>query len=1492
MDRLIGQTLGDYRVLEPIGHGSMSRVYRAVQVSLRRPVALKVFQDDLLSTGDLVARMRREAESLAQVQHPNIVPVYGAGSVGDLHYLALKLVEGGTLADLARSGASRRAVFRVARDAARGLAALHARGGVHRDLKPTNVLVEDGAGLLADFGLARLAEDVTITGSGAMIGTPLYMSPEQWRRERATPASDVFSLGLVLYEALTGRHAFLGERADRDGAREALAALYEQGAVPAPIGTGGVPAGVEEAVLRCLRIDPAQRFPDAGEASRALDAVEWPEGPEDSGMRDSGTARTVLSSQEGASRATEQTVLPAGGLRFGRYDLRGELGSGGMGVVYRAWDPSLSREVALKVLRGGQMASEEAILRFGREARSAARLRHPNIVAVHEVGIEEGRHFFTMDLVEGRSLKDVLEGSGLPIEESVRLIVQAARGVDHAHRNGVIHRDLKPANILVEGGRALVGDFGLAREVSAADGATVTGQIMGTPSYMSPEQAGGGVVDSATDVYSLGAVLYQALAGRPPFHGETAFDVVRRVLAEEPQAPRRVNPRAPRDPEVVCLKALEKDPRRRYPTAGEFADDLERWLRREPIHARPASLLYRLGRRVARSPLAAGLLVLLLVVIVASVSTLVSSRARYRRLMAAAHAAAEAKYAFATNDLDAVARHAKEAIRVAPEHAAGYFWEARLALDAYVRSRRTPIAVISEGMIEFTPDFPETDAQRHGREQALAGLDRMRTLARDGLEGWEEPCALGIAECFRGDRAQARIHLERALSLSRDTQASYALALCHYLDRRFAEAASVAKGLLLTPLDAAARDLYVRAREGEGLDEQLRGRDPSAIHEEAIAAARRLDPPGDRLAESSIRLSQAKWLDEHGRPEASDELDRAAALLDGLKEDDTGVWFQRGRVLRGRSEWLDAHGRTDEALQRAEAAVEAHGKALSLDAGFVPARVGRLSARILRAFVLMGRRSVPLSDQEVLEITDDARAAGAHGWFLEAADQLCFAELLIGAWARKPPDERLAMIDAALVEFRRQIEANHPDDPRAWAHVAEREEQRSVIAREFGRPILESLRRSEEALTRAIVLAEGRAQTWMDRGYLRIRVAETEAASGKAPDEAFREAIGDFERALTIRPGWAPANAGLASAWTAILRARSLRGEDLGDAAERVVSHFERALDQNRGDITTWMALAEFRLHQGRRLMERGQDPAGELAAADAAAEEVLSRAPSFAEARSLLGTSALIGGVYVARGGGDPEPHYARAVEHHSLAIRLVPTKALLWHERALVHFNRANHASDRGTDPMPHFRAALSDLDQANGLNPQYPDALATRCDVRTQAGHASPPGDGESLIRGALEDADRAIALDTSRPQFYRFRGVAWLNLGQELARQGKDPTPSWTSAIADLDEALSRKGDDADAWSCRGDIHYNLGSRAQEKKEPCREPYLAAASDYSKALDLRPDDMERLFWRGLAYGNAAEYDRAVADFEEVGKRSPLLREKARRYAEECKKLKGGK
>jgi TolB-like protein/Tfp pilus assembly protein PilF len=293
---------------------------------------------------------------------------------------------------------------------------------------------------------------------------------------------------------------------------------------------------------------------------------------------------------------------------LGDYELLEEVGRGGQGVVFRARQKSLNRTVALKVISLGQWASKAHLKRFRLEAEAAARLEHPGIVPIHEVGERDGSCYFSMKFVEGGQLDEVARREPIPIRRAVELIAKVARTVHYAHEHGILHRDIKPGNILLDAkGEPHLTDFGLARLVESESSVTHTLDVLGTPSYMAPEQAVGNnaAVSSVTDVYGIGAVLYQLLTGQPPFAGGATYETIKLLLDTEPKKPRLLNPKIDRDLSTICLKCLEKDPKRRYPSALDLAEDLERWLKYEPIVARHTGIVARGRKWVQRNPTSA-----------------------------------------------------------------------------------------------------------------------------------------------------------------------------------------------------------------------------------------------------------------------------------------------------------------------------------------------------------------------------------------------------------------------------------------------------------------------------------------------------------------------------------------------------------------------------------------------------------------------------------------------------------------------------------------------------------------------------------------------------------------------------------------------------------------------------------------------------------------------------------------------------------------------
>jgi WD40 repeat protein len=433
--------------------------------------------------------------------------------------------------------------------------------------------------------------------------------------------------------------------------------------------------------------------------------------------------RVAAPLRDAPTLGTDQPAAPLEYVRyFGDYELLAELARGGMGVVYRARQVSLNRPVALKMILAGQLASAEDVRRFRTEAEAAANLDHPHIVPIYEVGEHEGQHYFSMKLIDGESLAACgFARNGQPLDGRAiaQLMTAVARAVHYAHQHGILHRDLKPANVLLDAqGHPYVTDFGLAKRVQKDKGQTQSGAVVGTPSYMAPEQAAGQKgLSVAADVYGLGAILYELLTGRPPFRGDTPLDTLMQVLEEEPEPPRRLNPRTDRDLEIICLKCLHKEPPRRYGSAEALAEDLERWQAGEPIHARSVGRLERTVKWVKRRPAVSGLLAA--VVLLAGVGSLAVTWQWRVALHNEQRATAELRRAESALYINRVARahalwrdndplRARESLEDCPETLRGWEWNyvRRLCDDCLLvtgggsRSALVP----SQLSVAFSPD--------------------------------------------------------------------------------------------------------------------------------------------------------------------------------------------------------------------------------------------------------------------------------------------------------------------------------------------------------------------------------------------------------------------------------------------------------------------------------------------------------------------------------------------------------------------------------------------------------------------------------------------------------------------------------------------------------------------------------------------------------------------------------------------------------------------
>ncbi len=566
-------------------------------------VVLKVLRPQLTADAQVVGRFLDEAKVCEGLSHPNVLRHLCAGRMPDGRvYLVTEYLEGEDLrARLqARGPIPPEELLRLMLPLCDALDYVHARGVVHRDLKPENVfLAKDGPRLL-DFGLAHFQGNKTVqTAEGLILATPEYTPPECVQGEKATPQSDLYALGVLLFEALTGAPPFVSNNYAE------LLLLHLNAAPPPLTGPGAYLAPV---VLRCLAKVPADRFARARDVAAALAECSKP---------DSLPGTFVRSSHPKPLPLTEAVPPPAGvpGQRLGSYELVRLLGEGAMGQVYLAKHVKLGRQVAIKLLKPEHSANADFVQRFFQEARTVNEIRNEHIVDIQDFSDLEagGPVYCVMELLAGHSLTALLQQGPLPVARAVNIARQLAGALGAAHAAGVVHRDIKPDNIFITERSGIsdyvkVLDFGVAKlqrpigELSSHS--TSAGAIIGTPTYMAPEQASGLPADARTDIYALGTVLYEMLSGRPPFEGELFGQlVVKLTTLPPPPLPARGPQGEPIPKELVevVLRCLEKEPARRPASMGEVAELLRGALAPSPRSAAQPEVPPRLAR--SRAPL-------------------------------------------------------------------------------------------------------------------------------------------------------------------------------------------------------------------------------------------------------------------------------------------------------------------------------------------------------------------------------------------------------------------------------------------------------------------------------------------------------------------------------------------------------------------------------------------------------------------------------------------------------------------------------------------------------------------------------------------------------------------------------------------------------------------------------------------------------------------------------------------------------------------------
>jgi serine/threonine protein kinase len=659
-----------YELTKALGEGVYTTAYLGYPRRGDRSVVVRILRPEFASQKAIRDQFMELARRWLEYVHQNLARLrdFNCDEESDhpVFYVVRDYLDGPTLREVLQSKIFEPLqVVEIVRQVLTGLTPVHEDGRVHGGIRTSNLFIlRNGRVVLGDPSLPL---PLLTTDPHRLAFDYRYMPPETFGE--IDLRSDFYSLGCVAYELACGRPPFEADD------HHSLIAMHVRDRVP-PACLKGRPLSPawEDFLGPLLEKRPEERYSGLDTVLEALDrlatslrprspSAEPPQGHVDSrsvaapgptpssiglrpppaaipppstpnlppeqainligenSLQDYREPRTFAGESDSenkyySSKDNEPVYSEMPSLLNNRYELLGELGRGGMGVVYRARDRTLLREVAIKTIVMGRYSDQTTMYRFRQEAIAIAQLSHPNIVQILDSDIHEGLPYIVMELVQGANLYRLMCGVPMDNRKAVELIIQVADAIEHAHRMGILHRDIKPSNILMttEGIPKLT-DFGLAKRLGQEDSPSISGQVIGTPLFMAPEQASGRTHDlgPAVDIYALGAILYEMLTGRPPFKAETATETLRLVIDVDPVPPSRLVPRLARDLESICLKCLAKDPRNRYASAGSLMLDLRHYLESRPIRARPTSMVGRLLRLVRRNPVAAWLAALVLV---------------------------------------------------------------------------------------------------------------------------------------------------------------------------------------------------------------------------------------------------------------------------------------------------------------------------------------------------------------------------------------------------------------------------------------------------------------------------------------------------------------------------------------------------------------------------------------------------------------------------------------------------------------------------------------------------------------------------------------------------------------------------------------------------------------------------------------------------------------------------------------------------------------
>ncbi|GEM_PF-987905 len=1242
----------------------------------------------------------------------------------------------------------------------------------------------------------------------------------------------------------------------------------------------GLSPSVCEGLFHVARtLSPGANTEEAAETLRLMRGA--PTGPERAGVAAVGaavdlpTVEDTPPSPDAPTRPTAATKpavpggrpLPPGApRRLGPYVLISELGRGGMGAVYLAEEQALARRVALKVMLPRFAEDPVAVERFYREARACAGLNHPHVVSVLGFGEDAATHYYAMEYVEGRSAAELLREGPVSQERAARLVLQAAQGLGHAHQHGVVHRDVKPQNLMVtsrkaEGGDAhpkadedvvKVADFGLAR-VAGALTLTQTGVGMGTPLYMAPEQfAGARDVGPPADVYSLGVTLYEMLTGRPPFWGEDAYAIQKRVEREDPVPPRRLVQTVDRDLEAITLACLEKDPTRRYADAGVLALDLDRWVRGEPVHARRVSWPGRLWRKAVR----------------------------HRRVVAPVAASAAVVLGMLAWTGARAWRTASE-VRDELRAAATLEANGEQTDDA---SRREALWKDAQGRLQWVTgrDPGNLDAQRAAArlKSRLAELRSQQDLAGQiaalDKAGRVDDVMVRFADLAEGvlwpmeaefyDDTIKDVGVKRAKNAERWKQVE------RFMKETPDDAPSQA-----TMWACAGWARRLAGYEAEGLEWMRRADDLDA------------EVPYGALLRALVYFS--KYVDRQPLPSitlgVSEGVDFGPAARETEEMAGWRVEMERALVeAEGRLVWGKQEVRNYRAALESMRAMQGGRYGETIEA--LTRTIGRRELAAIRFGMLLARgkaRYLTKAFEEALGDLEEAkRTRGGQAELWIDIGLVRHARADVSALGGADPRDGLR---AAIADFG-EAWTRSPEEAGVYLNRGVAFSSLGDAERARGLDPLGSYEKAIADYGEAVRRSPEEAMPYSNRGTAFARLGEAEGARGLDPRGSCRKAIGDFGEALKRDPEYTDAYGNRGTAFTALGEAEGARGVDPRGSYEKAIVDFVEALKRSPEDAVAYLNRGSAFRSLGEAEVARGLDPRGSFEKSIADYGEALKRNPDHAEAYNNRGNALVVLGEAEGARGLDPRASHEKAIADFGEALARNPEYAVAYGNRGAAFLKLGEAEGARGLDPRGSYEKAVADCGEALKRNPEYAGAYNGRAAAFLKLGEAEDAQeiDPRGSYEKAVADCGEALKRNPEFAEAYNNRGTAFSKLGKMEGARGLDPRGTYQKAIADFGEALKRNPDIAIVYVNRGSVFRSLGEAEAARGLDPRERYEQAIADCGEALKRNPEDSGAYNNRGIAFtslGGAegargldprGSYQKAIADFDAAIMRNPSL------------------